>query len=150
MFFSFSFYFSGNLQQPGEPFTRSHLVHLVWSGLQHRSLPFIWPHLVQIAAVFASLGMLQQPGAPLTRPHSVHLAWSGLQQSSSPFIWPHIVQSATLSAAFTSDFLQPSPHRDSPTKASDIAIISHFLFAFINSSFQISYSLYCSKHQNTF
>ena len=35
---------SGILQQPGESFARPHLGHLIWSCLQHKSPPFIWPH----------------------------------------------------------------------------------------------------------
>jgi hypothetical protein len=37
----------GILQQPGEPFTSPQSGHLAWSGLQHSSVPFSWPHLTQ-------------------------------------------------------------------------------------------------------
>jgi hypothetical protein len=67
------FYILGILQHPGEPFTRPQPEHLVWPGLQHKVLPFIWPHPVQTAAVVASFGILQQPGEPFTRPQPEHL-----------------------------------------------------------------------------
>ncbi len=68
--------------------------HMTWPGLQHSSLPFNCPHLMQIAAVVAPLGILQQPGEPFTSPQSGHMAWPGLQHSSLPLTWPHLTQSS--------------------------------------------------------
>jgi hypothetical protein len=82
----FQLYYLGILQQPGEAFTRPQPEHLVWFGLQHKAVPSIWPHLVQIAAVLASFGILQQPGEPFTRLQPEHLVWFGLQHKVEPFI----------------------------------------------------------------
>jgi hypothetical protein len=43
----------GILQQPGEPFVRPQLAHFGWSGLQHKSPPFIWPQPVQSSTLAA-------------------------------------------------------------------------------------------------
>jgi len=113
--------------------------------LQHSAVPFIWPHVVQIAAVLASLGILQQPSEPFTRPQPGHLVWPGLQHKSLPFIWPQRVQSSILAAMacpalLLADwrFLQPLTHRTTATKTitTTNTIIKSFLFVFIISSFQ--------------
>jgi hypothetical protein len=124
----------GSLQQPGEPLTNPHLVHLVWSGLQHESLPLICPQPVQIAAVSASLGILQQPGEPLARLQPEHLGRPGLQHSSPPFICPQCVQRATLSAAAVLVFLQPEMLNNPMTNDTAATTNNHSFLVFIVAS----------------
>jgi hypothetical protein len=55
---------SGILQQPGEPFTRPQPGQVVWFGLQHSSLPFIWPQSVQSSTLAAMAVPALLPAVP--------------------------------------------------------------------------------------
>jgi len=96
------------LQQPGEPFTRLHLVHFSAPGAQHFSEPLTWPQPLQRTG---AAGSLQQPGEPLVRLHLVHFSASESQHFSVPFTSPHFVHNLAASHAL---WHVPLPQRLAP------------------------------------
>jgi hypothetical protein len=96
---------SGNLQQPGDPFTRPHFAQVGWPATQHSAVPLMWPHLEQRkTGSVEPFEMRQQLGDSFTRPQFAHVACPGLQHSAVPLIRPQEVHKATGSVAATLSF----------------------------------------------